>query len=131
MKNFYIHKKNFREEPIYFCVDSHCDSYFWETESLECPFTFCVNFNTKEYISSISKWKDDIGKKIFVSDEDKSWEMRKSFQKFDEREMLNFVSDSFDAFHSYYMTKMKEYVDRIFASVGKDIQDSNNPLDMF
>lgn len=131
MKNFYIHKEKFRKEPIYFSFDSHCDSYFWETESLDCPFTFCVNFNTKEYISSISKWKDDMGEKIFVSDEDKSWEMRKSFQKFDEKEMLNFVSDSFDSFYSYYMTKMKKYVDRIFDNIGKDIEDSKNDLDMF
>ena len=131
MKNFYIHKESFRKDPIYFCVDGHFDSYFWETESLDCPFTFCVNFNTKEYVSSISKWKDDVGKKIFVSDEDKSWEMRQSFENFNEKEMLRFVSDSFDSFHSHYMVKMKEYVDKIFENIGADIRDSKSPLDMF
>lgn len=131
MKNFYIHKKKFREEPIYFSFDSHCDRYFWETESLDCPFMFSVNFNTKEYISSISKWKDEMGKKIFTSDGDKSWEMRQSFEEFNEKEMLEFVSSSFESFYLYYMKRMKEYVDKIFESIGKDIEDLSKPLDIF
>ena len=129
MRNFYIEKKSFRPKPIYFRHSKYHMNYYWETESLECPFSFCVNFETKEYISKLSMTKDDIGKKLF--DENDDWNVTKKFEEYNEKEMLEFVNQSFDSFHAYYMQKMKEYVDRIFENVGKSIKDSKNDLDMF
>lgn len=129
MRNFYIEKKSFRPSPIYFRKSKYRENYYWETDSLDCPFSFCVNFETREYISLLSMTKDDIGKKLFDDDDD--WNIRKKFEEYNEKEMLEFVNQSFDSFHIYYMQKMKEYVDRIFDNIGKDIRDSDNPLDMF
>ena len=129
MRNFYIEKKSFRPKPIYFRHSRYQENYYWETDSSECPFSFCVNFETKEYISRIEKSKDEIGKKLFDDDDD--WMIKKKFEDFNEKDMLEFVNQSFDSFHAYYMQKMKEYVDRIFENVGKDIKDTKNDLDMF